>query len=512
MAAEDAQARTAVVARRLDAKNQSEGASSNVKAWIPYTDLREWIAEARKLGEIRDVKGLSWESDIGMVAELALHDENAPCFLFDDVPGSLEGSRILINFFGGARRHITLGFPPDLSKLELSECFRTSFLADPKLIAPKFVKAGPVMENVMIGDDLDVTKFPTPLWHKRDGGRYIGTGTFSITRDPDTGWVNCGTYRAMIHDARSVGLSLAPGKHARMMRDKYQARQEPMPVAVVVGGDPMTFLMACSDVPYGVCEYEIVGGMRGSAVEVIAGPITGLPVPANAEIVLEGFIQPGKEKIEGPFGEWTGYYESRLRASPVVDIEAIYYRNNPIILGCPPQRPPDELARYRAIVRSGLLRENIRNAGVPGIAAAWAHEVGSARLLLGVSITQRYPGHAKQAGHVAAMCQVGVYCGRYVIVVDDDVDVSNLEELIWALITRSDPASSIDIIRNAWSSPLDPRIEPERKAAGDTTSSRAVIDACRPWHWRDEFPAVNVPTSEQRRGALDKFGRLLQRP
>ena len=100
---------------------------------------------------------------------------------------------------------------------------------------------------------------------------------------------------------------------------------------------------------------------------------------------------------------------------------------------------------------------------------------------------------------------VGAYCGRYVIVVDDDIDVSNLDEVIWALITRSDPATSIDVIRGAWSTPLDPRIEPERKAIGDYTNSRAVIDACRPYHWRDKFPAVNMPTADERREALARF-------
>ena len=108
------------------------------------------------------------------------------------------------------------------------------------------------------------------------------------------------------------------------------------------------------------------------------------------------------------------------------------------------------------------------------------------------------------------MCHVGAYCGRYTIVVEDDMDVSNLEDVIWALITRSDPATSIDIIRNASSTPLDPRIEPERKAAGDNTNSRAVIDACRPWHWRDKLPPVNSPSKEERNIALRKFGHLFE--
>jgi 4-hydroxy-3-polyprenylbenzoate decarboxylase len=490
--------------------NATRGADTNVAPRVAYHDLRGWLEQAEDLGEVKRVKGLSWQRDIGMVSEIALHDDNAPCFLFEDIPGTIKGSRVLVNFFGGRRKSMTLGFPPGLSKLDLSEGFRVHFMADMKRLSPKYVDSGPVMRNVMTGDAIDVTRFPAPQWHSTDGGRYVGTGSYNITRDPDGGWVNCGTYRVMIHDSKSLGFYISPGKHGRQMRDKYKARRERMPVAIVCGGDPISFLMACSEVPYGVSEIEIVGGMRGTPVEVIKGPVTGLPLPANAEIVIEGFVEPDKERVEGPFGEWTGYYASDLRPEPVFDIKAIYYRDDPILVGCPPERPPDEICRYRAVVRSALLRENIEKAGVPGVVAAWAHEVGSARLLLAVAINQRYPGHARQAGHIASMCHVGAYCGRYTIVVDDDIDVSNLEEVVWALITRSDPATSIDIIRNAWSTPLDPRIEPERKAVGDHTNSRAVIDACRPWHWRDKFPAVNAPSPAERIAALRKFGHLFR--
>jgi 4-hydroxy-3-polyprenylbenzoate decarboxylase len=168
------------------------------------------------------------------------------------------------------------------------------------------------------------------------------------------------------------------------------------------------------------------------------------------------------------------------------------------------------MCRYRAVTRSAMLRDNIVKAGVPDVTAAWAHEVGNARMLLAVSIKQRYPGHAKQAGHVAAMCHVGAYAGKYVVVVDDDIDVSNLEEMTWAMITRSDPATSIDIIHGAWSTPLDPRIPPWEKKAGNMTNSRAIIDACRPFHWRNEFPIVNAPTPEEAKRAREKFGWLLE--
>lgn len=477
---------------------------------VAYRDLREWLAAAVALGEVETVKGANWQEEIGMAAELVLHSDSAPCVVFEDIPDSLEGSRVLINFFGGQRKAMTLGFPTGFSKLQLSEAARQHYLADLPQISPRYVDDGPVLENVITGDDIDVTNLPTPQWHELDGGRYIGTGSYNITRDPDEGWVNCGTYRVMVQNEKQVGLYISPGKHGRIMRDKYEARGEPMPVAIVVGGDPLSFLLGCSEVPYGISELDIVGGIRGEAVDVIKGKFTGLPIPANAEIVLEGFVEPGKRLAEGPFGEWTGYYASDVRDEPVLDIKAIYHRDNPIILGCPPLRPPDEICRYRSIIRSALLRENISQAGVPDVTAAWAHEAGGARLLLAVSIKQRYPGHAAQAGHIAAMCHVGAYCGRYVVVVDEDIDVSNLEEVMWAVVTRSDPATSIDIINKTWSTPLDPRLEPRKREQGDFTNSRAIIDACRPWHWREEFPKVNAPSPELAKRGLEKFGYLLR--
>jgi len=146
---------------------------------LGYSDLREWIDEARKLGEVREVKGLSWEQDIGMAAEVILHDENAPCVIFEEIPGSLPGSRVLVNFFGGKRQRMTLGFPTDMTKLQLSEAFRTQYMAELKRIPPRYVNDGPVFDNIITGEAVDVTIFPAPKWHDNDGGRYIGTGSLS---------------------------------------------------------------------------------------------------------------------------------------------------------------------------------------------------------------------------------------------------------------------------------------------------------------------------------------------
>jgi UbiD family decarboxylase len=486
-------------------------ASDNRKARVPYDDLREWMVEAEKLGELVRGDGYTWQDDIGMAAELLQHDENAPVALFDNIPGYPKGFRVLTNFFGGRRQNMTLGFSPDLNKVELSESFLRDFQQiSHKPLPYETVNTGPVMENVIEGDAVDIAKFPTPVWHDRDEGRrYIGTGSFNVTRDPEEDWINVGTYRVMIQDAKRVGFYISPGKHGRIHRDKYELRKEPMPVCIVVGGDPLNFLMACTEIPYGMCEFEVAGAYRGRPQKVVKGKHTGLPFPANAEIVIEGFVQPGNTAPEGPFGEWTGYYGSKMRAEPVLDIKAIYHRNDPIILGCPPQKPPEEQARYRAVMRSAVLKQELQKAGLPDVVATWCHEAGGSCQLTAVSIKQRYPGHARQAGHLAAMCRSVAYAGKYVVVVDDDVDVANLQDLMWAVCSRSDPATSIDIINDAWSTPLDPSISPEKKARGEYTNSRAIIDACRPFYWKDKYPIVNMPLPETVRKTKDMFSWML---
>ena len=165
---------------------------SNIKAAIGYDDLREWLSAAEALGEVKNVNGASWQEDIGLAAEAILRAEDGPCVVFDDVPGCPKGFRVLLNMFAGTRRNMTLGFPDHLNKWELSDAYREAYLVDPKLLPHEIVDDGPVLENVLTGDAIDVTKFPSPIWHEKDGGRYIGTGTYSITRDPEENWLNAG--------------------------------------------------------------------------------------------------------------------------------------------------------------------------------------------------------------------------------------------------------------------------------------------------------------------------------
>jgi UbiD family decarboxylase len=313
-----------------------------------------------------------------------------------------------------------------------------------------------------------------------------------------------------VFDKNTVGILMAAGHHGAIHYDKYRKRNEPMPVVMVVGGDPLAFFYGGLEVPYGTFEFDVIGGLRGRPEKMVRGKVTGLPIPANAEIALEGYVTHDRRIVEGPFGEWSGHYAGGAKECTVLDIKAIYHRNDPILLGVPPMGAgPDEMARYRAVMRSATIKQNMTNAGVPGVTQVWCHEVGGARMFHGIAIKQRYPGHAVQAGHIAAQCGASAYASKYIVVVDDDVDVTNLEYLMWAMLTRSDPKESIQFIEGAWDSPADPRLPPDKRAKGDMTHSVAIIDACRPWHWRDKFPPTNAPSAEVARKAREKFGWLL---
>jgi UbiD family decarboxylase len=472
--------------------------------------LRAWLEQIDKLGQLRRVHGANSDDEIGAATDVLQHVAESPAAIFDQIPGYAPDFKVLVNSFGATDRiALTLGLPLGLSKVQVSDAWRKKIRGMQPLPARE-VKDGPIFENVRTGDQVDMTIFPAPKWHPGDGGRYIGTGSFDITRDPDDGWVNVGTYRVMLHDKNRLGYYISPGKHGRLHRQKYFDRGQPCPVAMVFGSDPLQFLAGCTEIPYGVSEFDWVGGVRGEPVDVVRGPVTGLPIPADAEIAVEGYASDQETLIEGPFGEWMGYYGSGSRHEPVLHVQALYYRNQPILVGSPPGQPPDEQARYRAILRSALLRDELEKVAIPDVTNVWCHEVGGSRLFNVVSIKQRYPGHARQVLHAASQVRAGAYAGRYVIVVDDDIDPSNLEEVMWAVCTRSDPATSIDIINRAWSTPLDPRIPPERRAVADFTNSRGLIDATRPWEWRDQYAPLNVPPRELREAAHERWGYLLQ--
>jgi UbiD family decarboxylase len=354
----------------------------------------------------------------------------------------------------------------------------------------EWVDDGPVAECGVEGAEIDLLKFPAPMWHERDGGRYLGTSCFVITRDPDSGWVNGASYRMQVHGPRELGLYILTGKHGRMHLEKYHARGEPAPVAVSFGHDPLLGVLGGVEIPYGVSELQYAGAVADERLAALRGEVTGLPLPAYAEIVAEGFVRPGVVRREGPFGEFHGYYSGTETPQPVFGVERVYHRRDPIILGAAPGRPPHDYSYWVSVLRSALMMEALEAAGVPFVQGVWQHEIGGSRMLTVVSIQQAYAGHARQAGLVATGCRPGAQVGRYVIVVDDDIDPTDLGAVMWAVATRSDPATDIDLIRQTWGSLGDPQFVTYGGAnpAGAPFNSRAIVDACIPFDHKDDFP------------------------
>jgi 4-hydroxy-3-polyprenylbenzoate decarboxylase len=244
-------------------------------------------------------------------------------------------------------------------------------------------------------------------------------------------------------------------------------------------------MSACVEgLPYGMSELAWAGGVKGQPIPVVIGRHTGLPIPANAEVAFEGFMRPNVEHDEGPYGEWHGYYTRGTRTTPQIDLVAMYHRDDPILLGCPQGKPPHEDNRFLAPLRSTLIHKQIEAAGASGVTGVWCPPLAGNRLLTIVKLQQRYPGHARQVAHLAAQCGAGAYNGRYIVVVDDDIDITNMDDVWWAILTRSDPAEDVEFIRRAWSTQIDP-VVPYGQVPH---TSRAIIDACIPWERRQDYP------------------------
>ena len=474
-------------------------------------DLRAWLERVRSLGELREVRGAHWNLELGGISELNVRKAAPPALLFDEIAGYPKGFRVLTcSTSSPARLSSILRLEIQRTHAGLVEALRGKPAQWQKAAAefdPVVVGKGPVLENRQEGQDVNLEAFPAPLWHELDGGRYIGTGCSVVTRDLDSGWINVGTYRMQLIDRSHVALDMVAGKHGRIHYEKHKKAGKRFPVAVVFGADPLGYLISGIEVPFGMCEYNYMGAILKEKILCLKGEVTGLPFPAASEIVLEGFIEPNDERTEGPFGEFHGYYPGKAGKAPVVTVERVYFRDNPILLGSPPAKPPNDYSYSKAVMRSALLHDALAAAGVPDVRAVWAHEIGGARMFNVVAIKQRYAGHARQAGHILNQCGAGAYMSRYSIVVDEDIDPSNLQEVMWAVATRTDPAIDIDIIQRGMGSKNDPMFVAYPYDA--PFSSKAIVDACRPWDHIDEFPPVAEISRELEAKLREKWKDLL---
>ena len=473
-------------------------------------DLRKCLQFAEEIGNLEYIDGADPDLEIGALYELSLDEEKPPLLVFRDIKGYPPGYRIAVNVRSSEV------FDTGAKGLELVQSWRKHRQKRLDPIPPVTVKTGPVFENVREGAAIDINAFPAPRWHADDGGRYIGTECMVITRDPDSGWVNCGTYRVQVHDAKTLCVFIEHGKHGDMIRRKYWARGEACPMVVSVGQAPVLGAVSAATPGPGVSEFAVAGARLGRAVEVVEGTHTGLPFAADSELVFEGFMPPPevRSEAEGPFGEWPGYYASSTRPEPVLEVKAIYHRDDPIITGAPPMKPT--LPGFwhgtagSSHIRAAALWDELEAAGVPGVRGVWKLPGGGPRFINVIAIEQMHAGHAKMAGLVAAGCGSNAYLGRIVIVVDHDIDITSNAEVNWALATRWDPKTQTDVIDGCWTGYIDPMIPPARRDSGDLTNSRIIIYAVRPFAWRGDFPKVNAVSSDYANEVRRKWAGKLE--
>lgn len=466
-----------------------------------FHDLGDFISTIEKLGELTVVPGANPHLEIGAITEVASFRKKCPAVLFDSIQGFEKGHRILTNFLSNrTRERLVFGVANDLTDPEAVLYWKNK-LKEFTPIEPVETQNAPVKENILLGSDVDLTRFPWPKWHQRDGGPYI-CATSCVTRDPESGYINLGSYRFMLLGKNRIVAHIGSGHHGDVIRKKYWAKGKSCPIAISLGQEPSLLVAAGTNLSWGVCEYGFAGWMRGGPVEITRGVATDLPIPATAEVIFEGEMPPPEEgtDIEGPFGEFSGYYGGGARPAPVTIVKSILYRNHPIILGAPPF-----LGSSRGVLSSrGILVWNELEAlGIPDIKAvnySWGMCI--------ISLKQAYPGHAMRAAHGAVGGTAG-YHGRFVIVVDDDIDPYNLEQVLWAIATRCDPETSLDVCRRIWSYKIDPRLPKHKKEVADYTGSVAIIDACRPYHWINDFPATTQISEELLKETSAKWGKFI---
>jgi 4-hydroxy-3-polyprenylbenzoate decarboxylase len=250
---------------------------------VAYRGLRGWLDEVSRMGELLQVNGAHWDVEMGALTHMLTEKSSgtAPAILFDEIPGYPKGFRTLYGHFSSIRRvALTLGLPlKQERKVDIVQRYHQR-MQDLKPIPPRFVKDGPILQNVLEGDAVDVLKFPVPRHHELDKARFIGTADCVITQDPDAGWFNLGAYRAQVYDGKKVGCQITEGKHGRIHRDKYFERGQPMKVVILCGQDPLLFMLSSSPLPE-VSELDIAGGLRGEPIDVVRGPFTGFPIPAD---------------------------------------------------------------------------------------------------------------------------------------------------------------------------------------------------------------------------------------
>ncbi|MCZ6534714.1 MAG: menaquinone biosynthesis decarboxylase [Chloroflexi bacterium] len=421
---------------------------------MKYKDLREFISFLESKGELRRIAApVTWDLEITEICDRVVKG-GGPALLFEKVEGS--NIPVLINMYGTEQRMAwalgverlddlvdrvkqLLGLMQGPPKGIMEKVRTLGQLMKMASFQPKSVRNAPCQEVVIEGSDVDLNRFPILKCWPEDAGRYI-TLPLVITKDPQTGTRNVGTYRIQIFDGRTCGMHWQTHKvgthHYRVSQEQGLERLD---VAVALGGDPATIWTGSAPLPPDMDEIMAAGFIRGEGVDMVKAKTVDLEVPAQAEIVLEGYVTPGDERIEGPFGDHTGYY-SMADSYPVFHVTCVTHRREPIYPTIIVGRPPME-DYFMGKVTERIFLPIIQMV-LPEVVDINMPAEGVFHNLVIISVKKEYPGHARKA--IYGLWGLGLMTlAKAIIAVDHSVNVHDLSEVAWRVTNNLDAERDI---------------------------------------------------------------------
>lgn len=458
--------------------------------WYDMREFLEYLDKKNDLYRIKEEVDPSWE--INGITRIGLQ-EHGPAMQFDRIKGC--DYPMVANLLGTDRRFLAALGMEHWSTFNDEWCRRTE-----KPVKPRIVTEAPCQEVVLEGSDIDLDKICNTTWHQYDGGRFPGTLSVSITKDPDTGVLNAGIYRMGTLGKNKLGWGAPEYTHGRQHYIKYERLNKPMPMAVVTGYDPTVFIVASTRTPPGVDEFEIAGGLRGEPLDMVKCQTIDMLVPATSEFVFEGFVRPGHREIEGGFGEYTGYY-GEARSNPVFEVTRVTMRRNPIYLGAREQWYPSESAFSVGKSSQAVAYQTVKSL-VPGVLDLRCDVTYEAI----VKIDKLFPGHPQQVMDAVWGATYARY--KHVIVVDKDIDIWDYDSVHWALSTRVRADRDVNILPRRAGQWLDPAVSLREK--GWQTGLGIDATMCNEeYEFWGEKPPRTVDDPEILQRTLEKWGQKL---
>lgn len=404
---------------------------------MPFENLRDFMAALKESGDmVQVVAEVDWDLELGAISR-RMCERDGPAIWFTRIK-DYPGHSIFANPLATWRRTaIALGLPPEA---HVRDIYRAYEEREANPVPPLRVDTGPCQQNVVIGQSVDVSQVPAPMIHEGDGGRYIGTWDLVVTVEPETGWCNWGMYRFMVHDERTLVGWPRPTSHlGKVLRESYVPRGRPMPVALVIGADPLSHLAAAATYRLGGDEASMAGGLRQAPVRLCKAITSDLLVPAEAEMVLEGEILPDRIAMEGPYGEYPGYRTGEMAYGILMDVKAITYRDGPIhTLDCTGLK--DDSATVTSFTGAIAIKRRLERHGIP-VADVYVPPEGAVHTAV-VSVRHGGSDITRQVLEVLTARRALL---SKIFVVDDDVDVFNMDEVLHAFSTRCHPGRGVFI-------------------------------------------------------------------